>query len=282
MAVEHLKTKYPDLEVPTGESASTQRGWDEAVCKIEYSKLLQCSKDQIALARLRAAAAPHTGAWLQALPSPALGLHLGGDTVRISVALRIGADVTQPHQCHCGKVVHSDGHHGLSCKYSAGRLPRHSHLNDIVRRSLLAAGIQSWMEPLHLDRGDGKRPDGLTVAPFSAGKSLCWDVTCSDTFCKSVLNDSASTVGVAANRAEEKKRKLYASIAQNHRFEPLSVETSGVMGASTGKFVAELGRCITAVTGEKRETAWLRQRISVAIVTGNATSIMATSNHNVP
>ena len=159
IAVEHLKTKYPDLEVPTGDSASTQRGWDEAVCKIEYSKLLQYSKDQIALARLHAAAAPHTGAWLQALPSPALGLHLNEDAVRISVALRIGADVTQPHQCRCGKAVHSNGHHGLSCKYSAGRLPRHSHLNDIVRRSLLAAGIQSWMEPLGLDRGDGKRPD---------------------------------------------------------------------------------------------------------------------------
>ena len=281
-AVQHLKMKYPSLEAPTGEAAVSQRGWDEAVCKLEYNNLLQCSSDQIASARLRAAAAPHTGAWLQALPSPSLGLHLNADTVRISVALRIGAPVAQPHRCRCGQVVHSNGHHGLSCKNSAGRLPRHSHLNDIVRRSLLSAGIQSWLEPLGLDRGDGRRPDGLTVSPFSGGKSLCWDATCSDTFCKSVLNDSASTPGIAANRAEERKRRFYANIAENHRFEPLSVETSGVLGASTSKFVAELGRCITAITGEKRETAWLRQRLSIAIVTGNAAAVMATSNHHAP
>ena len=256
--------------------------WDEAVCKIEYNNLLQCSSSHIASARLLAAAAPHTGAWLQALPSPALGLHLSEDAVRISVALRIGAPVTQPHRCRCGQAVHSDGHHGLSCKKSAGRLPRHSQLNDIVKRSLSSAGIQSWLEPLGLDRGDGRRPDGLTVFPFSGGKSLCWDATCSDTYSKSAINESASKAGVAADRAEERKRNFYANIATSYRFEPLSFETTGTMGTSTSKFVAELGRRITGITGEKRETAWLRQRLSIAIVNGNAAAVNATSSHQYP
>ena len=47
-------------------------------------------------------------------------------------------------------------------------------------------------------------------------------------------------------------------------------------GKSSAKFVAEIGRRITARTGEKRETAWLRQRLSMAVVRGNAASVLAT------
>ena len=60
------------------------------------------------------------------------------------------------------------------------------------------------------------------------------------------------------------------------------VETSGVMGTTTRKFVAELGRRITGVTGDKRETAWLRQRIAIAIARGNSAVVMATGNHHAP
>ena len=71
--------------VPSGDTAIHQRSWDDAICKIEFDNLIT-SVDQIGSARLLAAASPHTGAWLQALPSPALGLHLDGDTIRIGVA----------------------------------------------------------------------------------------------------------------------------------------------------------------------------------------------------
>ena len=130
-AIIHLKSKHRNIVIPNGDAASKQRSWDEAVCKLEYNNLL-CSADQISSARLRAAAEPHSGAWLQALPSPALGLHLNEDTVRISVCLRLGAPICEPHRCRCGQTVSRLGHHGLSCQQSnrAGRLPRHYALND--------------------------------------------------------------------------------------------------------------------------------------------------------
>ena len=227
-------------------------------------------------ARLRAAAAPHTGAWLQALPSPSLGLHLDSATIRIAVGLRLGSKTCEPHKCRCGAFVNNLGHHGLSCKYSSGRLPRHSQLNDVVKRSLNAAGIPSWLEPVGLDRGDGKRPDGLTAYPFTAGKHLCWDSTCVDTFSRSAINESAIQAGSAADKAEERKRNLYSTLQSTYRFEPLAIETTGVYGKSSIKFIAELGRRISAVTGEKRETQWLRQRLSVAVMKGNSASILAT------
>ena len=156
------------------------------------------------------------------------------------------------------------GLHGLSFQRSAGRLPRHSSLNDIIKRSLEQAGVPSWLEPVGLDRGDGRRPDGITVFPFSNGKSMTWD--------------TAHSPGSAATKAEERKRQFYSGIAARYRFEPIAVETTGVLGESTCKFVAELGRRISGRTGEKRETEFLRQRLSLAIMRGNAASIMATGS----
>ena len=44
-----------------------------------------------------------------------------------------------------------------------------------------AAGFPSQLEPVGLDRGDGKRPYGITLFPFRSGKYPIWDVTCTCT-----------------------------------------------------------------------------------------------------
>ena len=37
------------------------------------------------------------------------------------------------------------GLHGLSCRYSAGRHPRHAALNDVIRSAFQSAGVPlSW------------------------------------------------------------------------------------------------------------------------------------------
>ena len=143
----------------------------------------------------------------------------------------------------------SRGLHGVTCKYSAGRFPRHSAMNDVVKRALQKAGLPSVLEP-ELDRGDGSRPDGKTVFPFSGGKSLVWDCTCVDTFAGEHLNRSAMEASIAANNAEECKRRKYAAIAEAHQFEPIAVETMGVYGGSTGVIIRAIGRRLVEATGE--------------------------------
>ena len=85
---------------------------------------------------------------------------------------------------------------------SAGRIPRHVALNDVIKRALDAIGCPAVLEPVGLDRGDGKRPDGITVFPYREGRSLIWDATCSDTFSQGTLLASATETGFAANSAE--------------------------------------------------------------------------------
>ena len=161
---------------------------------------------------------------------------------------------------------------------SAGRIPRHFALNDVIKRSLKAAGIHSWLEPVGLDRGDGKRPDGLTVMPFSEGRSLVWDATCTDSFSKTAIGETAYKPGSAATKAEARKRTTYSTLLSTYRFEPVAVETTGVLGESSARFIAELGKRISACTGDRRETQWLRQRLSIAVVRGNAASVLATKS----
>ena len=86
-------------------------------------------------ARLLAAGAKESGAWLHALPIDSVGLRLDDNSVRIAVGLRLGVPVCGAHKCHhCGADVNEFGRHvhGLSCRKSEGRHQRHAALNNII------------------------------------------------------------------------------------------------------------------------------------------------------
>jgi len=181
----------------------------------------------------------------------------------------------EPHRCRCGGTVDALGLHPLSCRQSAGRFPRHKAINDIVKRALDAAGMHAILEPAGLDRGDGKRPDGITTFPFANGKCLAWDATCSDTFSPSALSSSAAFPGSKCCSAEASKQTKYKSLEDRFTFVPIAIETSGIIGPKSKHFLRELGHRITNRSGESKETAWLFQRISIAVVRGNNFAIVS-------
>ena len=171
------------------------------------------------------------------------------------------------------------GLHPLSCQRSTGRFPRHSVLNDIVKRSLDAAGFPSILEPVGLDRGDGRRPDGMTIFPFSGGQSLVWDATCSDSFSCSNLVKSASDPGSVARQAEECKVTKYRTLSDRFQFIPLAVETSGIIGPRGTSLLHRIGSLLAGQRGDQRECMWLFQRVAIAVVRGNAFSILTAASH---
>ena len=241
------------------------------------TQLLEASPTDADRARLRAAAQPHSSAWLNALPVASLGTLLDREALRTAVALRVGAPVCAQHRCRCGATVDPLGHHALSCQLSAGRLPRHAALNDIIKRALHSAGVPSVLEPAGLDRGDGRRPDGMSTFPYTRGRCLIWDSTCVDTYANHIIHKSATQAGVAAEAAEKRKLQRYADLGRRFEFQPIAVETSGVLGQSTLPFLKKLGRRISHDTGEKREAEYLFQRLSLAVVRGNCTSLLMSS-----
>ena len=175
---------------------------------------------------------------------------------------RLGTPLCQPHICvHCNREVSSLGLHGLSCLKSQGRHPRHFELNQIIHRSLHSARIPSRLEPSGLSSSDRSRPDGLSLTPWSSGKFLVWDATCTDTYCASNIARTSSEPGLAAAHAESQKTKTYSYLC----FVPVGVETSDVFGPQAASFFKDLGRRLRNVSGDPLSHTYLIQRISVAI-----------------
>ena len=250
------------------EKSNLQRQWDD-IKSSSRSVALRPLLDQHRLACLSSATQPNSGAWMNCLPSTAIGTFLDNESFRIAISQRLGLPVCAPHKCRCGAIVDRYGLHPLSCRFSAGRLPRHSALNDIIKRALSSAGFNAVLEPVGLDRGDGKRPDGMTVFPFSRGKCLIWDCTCVDSFPPSALALTATEPG----SAEVRKNLKYEGLCDRYIFQAIAIETSCVFGRDTNAFISRLGHLATSISGERREAEFLRQRLSLATVRGNAQSV---------
>src|SRR6201995_1622443 len=133
------------------------------------------------------------------------GLRLDDESIRVVVGLRLGVNLCEPHPCPCVSLVDSRGMHGLACKRSSGRIARHHHLNDLICRGLTRACIPSSKEPSGLSKTDGKRPDGMTLIPWQAGKNLIWDVTVADCLAVSHLPITSELSGSAAESTAGRK-----------------------------------------------------------------------------
>lgn len=263
----------PNTGIP--EIPTSQKEWD----KINTERLANevHLEETTEKARILAIRKPESSAWLHALPSRAIGTLMNNNVFRISIGLRLGLNICTPHTCVCGRFVDSKGLHGLSCKKSAGRFSRHAELNEIIKRTLSTADVPSKLEPVGLVRTDGKRVDGMTLIPWSRGKTLIWDATCTDTLAPSNIKLSAKESGKAAEeKAKRKEHKYQALIDQNYSFISFAVETMGPWCKEAKKFVNELCKMIKIKTSELRTKAFLKQRISMAIQKGNAASVMGT------
>ena len=264
-----------DLNPPSDPASHHQKNWDLPKVLEAAGSLLEKAPDVQSRARLLAASNKESGAWLNTLPVSSLGLRMDDDTIRVAVGLCLGIPLCHPHKCSlCGAEVDNLATHGLSCRRSEGRHPRHSALNDIIHRSLSSAHIPSRREPSGIYRSDGKRPDGISLVPWKQGKVLVWDATCPDTFAPSHLPSAAMSSGAVAQQAEQAKRAKYAHLDASHHFVPVAVETSGVLGPEALQLLRDLGHRLREATGEQRSYQFLLQRVSVAVQRGNRVAVV--------
>ena len=260
--------------VPVPSSRGSQRIWDDILSKVSLSELAE-GETMVSHARILASTSEHAGDWLHALPSAPLGLRLSDEELRISVGLRLGIPLVVEHTCRCGTTVLADGHHGLSCVRSSGRSSRHRAVNYLIAQAFRSIDIPVILEPPGLARGDGKRPDGLTMVPWVQGRSLIWDFTCPDTLAPSHLQSSAASASSAAKEAERRKTSKYQSLMMAHDFAPIAVETLGSCGPEASLFLAALGSRLCRESGDMRAASF-RQRVSLAVQHGNAVSVLGT------
>ena len=73
------------------------------------------------------------------------------------------------------------------------------------------------------------------------------------TLADSYISASARSAGATAELAATRKITKYCNLPASCMFQPIALETLGVISSSAGEFLADLGRKVSGVSGEKRE-----------------------------
>ena len=201
-----------------------------------------------------------------------VGLRMDDTTLRIAVGLRLGTTICAPHICQCcGVEVSAKGTHGLSCKASSGRHFRHIAMNDIIVRTMSAAGIPARLEPPGLSRSDGKRPDGMSLVPWGQGRPLVWDTTCPDIYLCSIVqkpgNERCWACSCFSRREEgcEILLPLHPGGHGDHGSHRPRVQSFPTGAGEAGA---------AGIWRGKLHHVYLLQRLSMAVQRGNAVAIM--------
>src|SRR3989442_6318783 len=117
--------------------------------------------------------------------------------------------------------------HAMACTHAAARHTRHSALNDIIARSMTAAGVPIAKEPTGVFRDNLRGPDGITLVPWKNGKALAWDATIACSLAESYLMTTAAQAGAAAETADARKVEKYSSLPKEFTFQPIAFESLG-------------------------------------------------------
>jgi len=76
----------------------------------------------------------------------------------------------------------------------------------------------------------------------------------------------------SAYKTTQNKKRKYANLAGTRIFYPFAVETPCTWHDMAIELTQEIGRRITAITEDSRETTFIFQRLSIALQRGNAVS----------
>ena len=99
---------------------------------------------------------------------------------------------------------------------------------------------------------------------------MAWDVTVPDTYAESHIGSTAAKPGRAGNRQYRTRLTSMPNWpAHTYLF---AVETAGTWHHMAIELTQEIGKRITAITEDTRETTFLFQRLSIALQRGNAVS----------
>jgi len=108
--------------------------------------------------------------------------------------------------------------------------------------------------------------------PWARGKPMAWDVTVPDTYAESHIGSTATKPGAAAHKTAQNKIDQYSILASTHIFYSFAIETAGTWHEMAIELTQDIGKRITTITEDTRETTFLFRRLSMALQTENAVS----------
>ncbi|ESO04719.1 hypothetical protein HELRODRAFT_172394 [Helobdella robusta] len=253
----------------------SQKHWIAPCLNRSVDQWLQLNGSTFDKARIMAVKSELGSAWLRALPITSCGTRLDDSCVRVSLGLRLGAQIVTEYECACGARVDELGYHSLSCRLGPGRQARHTAVNEYLVRCFQKAGIPVIKEPMGLIEEGAFRPDGYTITPWTQGRSLAWDVTLPHTMADRYIGYTSVEAGTAALKASDFKNEKYVSLNNLSKiFQPICIETFGPTDKHTSLFINELTRKIVNITGDPNEGNYLKQTLSLLLQKFNSFCIL--------
>ena len=236
-------------------------------------------------ARLASLSLPHSGDYLNVVPSPALGLHLRTAEFSSVVKYRLGCYIyPTAEKCPvstCHQLSDRMGDHAISCGSQGERTARHNHLRDILYHTAVSASLGPTKEGRFLVPGTDSRPADVLIPHWTGGKDSALDVTVINPLQSATVTQAAITPGHALNTAYDRKmRKAGAACkAAGIEFLPLPAETLGGWHNNAVQQIKKLGSALARQQGkteqEEAETIHhLFQRLSVSLMKGNASLLI--------
>ena len=112
----------------------------------------------------------------------------------------------------------------------------------LLQRGLRGVDIPSALEPWSLFKLGDKRPDGVTLTPWTRNRPVVWDFTCVHRLAVSHGRlASAACASVATHRETLKCGKYEEIVTKNNlTFYPISCETLGGFGPQSVDFIRQL------------------------------------------
>ena len=113
-------------------------------------------------------------------------------------------------------------------------------MNETISHALVSGGVPAVLEPVSVCHNDGKRPDGMSLIPWS------WGYPCSGTLpvqtpWPHLIYLLLQVVPAGWQTLQSAKFRKYSSLIPSFHFSPLCVETLGAWGSCARSLVRRIG-----------------------------------------
>ena len=239
----------------------------------------QAAGDRRRSARLLSLGLPQSGAFLNAIPNPSLGLSIVPEFFRISLQYRLGLPVyNAPHACPaCGQDSDAFGDHTVTCATEYERIHRHDTIRDAIYETARHAGL-SPLKEARLVANSQSRPGNIFLQNWR-GRQTAFDVAVTSPLSQSSLPRSSISPGAAiASMKSHKLNKHFRPCQANGvLFVPLVVETLGGWDAEAVTHLRAIAKQASARSPANQEIVirQLFQRLSILLQRANAGLIAA-------
>ncbi len=267
-------------DVPPPSQQALSAAVDAAVWQALHSEA-----DDAARARLRAKTAAHAGAWLAALPSPALALWFQPLEFRIALRLWLGLPVADgADTCPaCARKVDDLGTHALACTHAGTITLRHNALRDAVWFLCRAAGLRPEVEKSGLLPSTLYRPGDVYLPQYPGGgpARIALDLAVVSPLQRRFLADAGviSRAAAAAYSDTKAERHDCAAACRAHgiRFVPLVTDAFGGWAPEAAAVIGDIARAQAARSGADPALtlAHAHEALSATLWRGNVNAVLA-------